>query len=161
MAQLFTTTPRLLTYMIHDNGGPSPAPSLGGTPSLIDYDMKARTVNKTLSFSSLRGALQLSRPMAAIAGHIFLGVEWRRRGYSKPVEVLHRGMEGNMTVIWRSYHQDVRLLGLDPVSASPLILDVIYTREGTCHSVRLEMRRLAGCIVFKEKSKEQESTHNE
>ncbi|KAF4711243.1 hypothetical protein FOZ63_030522 [Perkinsus olseni] len=46
---------------------------------------------------------------------------------------------------------NVRLVGLHPVSASPLMLDVIYSEDGTCHSVRLEVEMLAAPVVVEER----------
>ncbi|KAF4723335.1 hypothetical protein FOZ63_022572, partial [Perkinsus olseni] len=116
--------------------------TVSGTASLIDYDVKAR---------------HFPRSMALIDSSIFLGLEWRHNSdnTTRCIELLRADLNGKVSVVWRISDKNIKLLCLHPVSASPLMLDIIYSEGSTCHSARLELRRLAAPIVVNEGPKSQ------
>ncbi|KAF4722877.1 hypothetical protein FOZ62_022974 [Perkinsus olseni] len=137
-------------YILHDDGGLSQTLTIRGTASLIDYDVKASKVHKTNKLPHLSGAIKFPRSMAVIGESVFLGLQWERDRTSGHIEVLRGDLNGKLNVLWRISDKDILLVGLHPVSASPLMLDVIYAKGATCHSVRLEIQRLAVPVVVKE-----------
>ncbi|KAF4731348.1 hypothetical protein FOZ63_026300 [Perkinsus olseni] len=140
-------------YILHDAGGRSQnCSTVSGTASLIDYDVKASEVHKTLTFPNLFGPGHFPRSMAVIGSSIFLGLEWGHNSgdTTRCVEVLRADSSGEVSAVWRISDKNIKLLGLHPVSASPLMLDIIYSEGSTCHSARLELRRLAAPIVANE-----------
>ncbi|KAF4705098.1 hypothetical protein FOZ63_026350 [Perkinsus olseni] len=113
---------------------------------LLEYDVKARRVVRKSTSANFQAMTIFPQRMAVIGGHVFLAVEW----YNSNGEVLYADPEGRVNVIWHAVDGDFEFDGLHPVSASPLTLDVIYSKGGACHSVRLEMTRPAAPIMFKE-----------
>ncbi|KAF4682214.1 hypothetical protein FOZ63_015782 [Perkinsus olseni] len=143
-------------YILHDDAGTSSTDSkIRGTVSLLVYDVEASKVHKVLKLPNLSGAGEFPCKMAAVGTSVFLGVQWSRDSgeSSRASEVLHVNSEGNVAVLWYVYDREVKLVGLHPVSASPLLLDVIYCEGHTCHSVRLEMIHSTAPVVFEEKNR--------
>ncbi|KAF4700050.1 hypothetical protein FOZ63_026299 [Perkinsus olseni] len=141
-------------YILHDDGGTSQAVSkFRGTASLIDYDVKARKIHKIYKLPNLSDAIEFPQSMAVVGASILLGMEWGRTlgGTPRSIEVLYVNLTGKVNVVWHIHDRDVRLVGLHPVSASPLMLDVIYSAGNTCRSVRLEVEMLAARPVAKER----------
>ncbi|KAF4689385.1 hypothetical protein FOZ60_001718 [Perkinsus olseni] len=141
-------------YILHDDGGASlTVGTFRGTASLIDYDVKARKVHKTYKLPNLSGAIKFPQSMAVVGASILLGMEWGRNigGTPRSIEVLYVNLNGKGNVVWHIHDRDVRLVGLHPVSASPLMLDVIYSEGAACHSVRLEVEMLVARTVAKER----------
>ncbi|KAF4664765.1 hypothetical protein FOL46_004078, partial [Perkinsus olseni] len=95
--------------------------------------------------------------MAVIGASFFFGIESRhnRGETTRSIEVLCADKSGKVNVVWHIHDRDVRLIGLHPVSASPLMLDVIYSEDGAWHSVRLEVERLAAPVVVEERCRRQ------
>ncbi|KAF4705099.1 hypothetical protein FOZ63_026351 [Perkinsus olseni] len=140
-------------YILHDAGGSSRnCSAVRGTSSLIDYDVKASKVHKTLRLPNLSGEGHFPRSMALIDSSIFLGLEWGHNSgdTTRCIEVLRADPSGKVNVVWRISDKNIKLLCLHPVSTSPLTLDIIYSEGSTCHSARLELRRLAAPIVVNE-----------
>ncbi|KAF4710271.1 hypothetical protein FOZ63_026064 [Perkinsus olseni] len=140
-------------YILHDDGGRSQnCSAVRGAASLIDYDVKASKVHKTLRFPNLSGEGHFPRSMALIGSSIFLGLEWGHNSgdTTRCIELLRADPSGKVSIVWRISDENIKLLCLHPVSASPLMLDIIYSEGSTCHSARLELRRLAAPIVVNE-----------
>ncbi|KAF4689386.1 hypothetical protein FOZ60_001719 [Perkinsus olseni] len=135
-------------YLLRDGGGDvKDDRRIRGEVYLLEYDVKAGEVVRKSTLGNLKGLTIFPRRMAVIAGHLFLAVEWENSNG----EVLYAGPEGRVNVIWHAAEGDFEFDGLHPVSASPLTLDVIYSKdEKTCHSVRLVMTRSAAPIMIKE-----------
>ncbi|KAF4709266.1 hypothetical protein FOZ63_026346 [Perkinsus olseni] len=121
-------------YVLHDDGG-----GLGPSPDISGDLVKALKIHKTVKLGNLTSGGRFPCLMTMIGGHAFLGVEWGSGSPTGSIEVLCVDLGGKISALWSKYDKKVRLLGLHPVSASPLTLDVIYSKSAICHSVRLEL----------------------
>ncbi|KAF4722878.1 hypothetical protein FOZ62_022975, partial [Perkinsus olseni] len=113
-------------YVLHDDGGGlGPSPDISGDVSLIDFDVKALKVHEIVRLGNLASGGRFPCVMTMIGGHAFLGVEWGSGSPTGSIEVLCVDPGGKISALW--------------ISASPLTLDVIYSKSAICHSVRLEL----------------------
>ncbi|KAF4711631.1 hypothetical protein FOZ62_018347, partial [Perkinsus olseni] len=141
-------------YVLHDGGGESINDTeIRGTVSLLEYDLKACEVDRTAALPSLSGVGEFPRSMVIIDSAIFLGIEWGRCSADpgRSIELLYLDPLRKARVVWHIYDKNVKLIGLHRVSASPMVLDVIYSEGDIYHSVRLEMRRTGTSILAEER----------
>ncbi|KAF4682225.1 hypothetical protein FOZ60_010837 [Perkinsus olseni] len=123
-------------YVLHDSGSTFTDNVVHGTAKLVVFNVKAGVIDKTVNFDNLG---EFPRALTSLADYVLFGVECRGTASGTSIELLAGDLDGRVTAVWRIAGTDAKLVGLRPVTASPMTLDVIYTESSACHSVRLEM----------------------
>ncbi|KAF4704295.1 hypothetical protein FOZ62_002267, partial [Perkinsus olseni] len=144
---LVPTSPCNVYYFAPDTGH---LYVLNGTGSLLDYDVEASNVHATWELPKLfSGGMQPSH-MVVIGNELFVAVS---REYRMEVRCTKLDEIGDIEVLWAKATSDdsSHIYCLNPVSARPLSMNILYHEVTTTYSVTLEKVREVSPVLFKQR----------